>query len=290
MSAKIRLHKPLISVDWLWQHFNASNLIILDASIQKVTQSKSEGNNNLSTQKSLLDLRIKNARFFDLKSKFSDLTSEYPTTMPSLENFSKAARQLGINRDSAIIVYDELGIYSSPRVWWMFKAMGHENIAVLDGGLPEWQKAGLPCESKREYGDSEGNFTGNFRKDLMCDYKDVLNSINIESTLVIDARAENRFNATEPEPRVGLRSGHIPNSINLPYTELIKNGKMIVKEKLSENFSKYETIQDRLVFTCGSGITACILALGAEIAGLQNNAIYDGSWTEWGSITELPIE
>lgn len=290
MSAKIRLHKPLISVDWLWQHFNASNLIILDASIQKVTQSKSEGSINSSTQKSLQDLRIKNARFFDLKSKFSDLTSEYPTTMPSLENFSKAARQLGINRDSAIVVYDELGIYSSPRVWWMFKVMGHENIAVLDGGLPEWQKAGLPCESKREYGDSEGDFTGNFRKDLMCDYKYVLNSINIESTLVIDARAENRFNATEPEPRAGLRSGHIPNSINLPYTELIKNGKMIVKEKLSENFSKYDTIHDRLVFTCGSGITACILALGAEIAGLKNNAIYDGSWTEWGSITELPIE
>ena len=284
MSGKIIIKKPLVSVDWLWRYFEASNLIILDASIPKVGEVKSEAMNTVRTQ-------INNARFFDLKKNFSDLTSEYPNTMPSPEKFSEAARQLGINRDSAIVIYDELGIYSSPRVWWMFKAMGHKNVAVLDGGFPEWEKAGLPCEIKRKFMGSKGNFTAKYHKDLMSDYKDVLNAIHNEHCLVIDARAENRFNGTEPEPREGLRSGHIPNSINLPYSELINNNRLNSKEKLSESFSKFNTVkQDRLIFTCGSGITACILALGAEIAGLQNNAIYDGSWTEWGSLTELPIE
>ncbi len=280
---QIVIEKPLVSIDWLSRHLDASNLIILDASITKVSDAKIDAVNTVKSQ-------IKNARFFDLKKKFSDLTSEYPNTMPSPKIFSDAARQLGINSDSAIVVYDELGIYSSPRVWWMFKAMGHTNIAVLNGGLPEWKKKGMPVEKNKIFKGERGDFTTGFNPDLMRDYKDVLNSIKIENTLVIDARSENRFNGTEPEPRVGLRSGHIPNSTNLPYTELIKNGKMIAKEKLLENFSKFDAIRDRLVFTCGSGITACILALGAEIAGLQNNAVYDGSWTEWGSITELPIE
>jgi len=283
MTDKIVIEKPLVSIDWLWRHFDSSNLIILDASIQKVSDIKIDTVNKVKSQ-------IKNARFFDLKKKFSDLTSEYPTTMPSSKKFSDAARQLGINRDSAIVVYDELGIYSSPRVWWMFKAMGHDNIAVLDGGLPEWEKAGLPIESKRKYHGIEGNFTGDYHHDLMSDYKEVFKVIHNNHSIVIDARAKNRFNGTESEPRVGLRSGHIPNSINLPYTELIKNNKMITEEKLSESFSKFDIKQDRLIFTCGSGITACILALGSELAGLQNIAVYDGSWTEWGSLTQLPIE
>lgn len=283
MTDKIIIEKQLVSIDWLSRHLDTSNLVIIDASIQKVSDAKIDTSNTVKSQ-------IINARFFDLKKNFSDLTSEYPNTMPSLEKFSDAARQLGINNNSAIVVYDELGIYSSPRAWWMFKAMGHDNIAVLDGGLPEWKKKGMPVEKNKIYQGERGDFTADYNPYLMSDYKDVLHSIKIESTLVIDARSENRFNGTEPEPREGLRSGHIPNSINLPYTNLIKNGKMIAKEKLLENFSKFDMKQNRFVFTCGSGITACILALGAELAGLQNNAVYDGSWTEWGSITELPIE
>ena len=280
---QIDIEKPLVSVEWLLLNLKAPNLIILDASIQKVGEANSKPQPIARTQ-------IKDARFFDLKMKFSDLTSEFPNTMQVPSEFSESARQLGINKNSAIVVYDDLGIYSSPRVWWMFKAMGHTNIAVLNGGLPEWEKKGMPVEKNRIYKGERGDFTADYNPDLMSDYQDVLNSIKIENTLVIDARSENRFNGTEPEPRVGLRSGHIPNSTNLPYTELIKNGKMIDREKLLENFSKFDAIQDRFVFTCGSGITACILALGAEIAGLHNNAVYDGSWTEWGSITELPIE
>ena len=280
---QIDIEKPLVSVEWLRHNLEAPNLIILDASIQKVGEVKSEPQLIARTQ-------IKDARFCDVKMKFSDLSSEFPNTMPVPSEFSASARQLGINKNSAIVVYDDLGIYSSPRVWWMFKAMGHTNIAVLNGGLPEWKKQGMPVEKNKIYKGERGDFIADYKPHLMSDYKDVLNSIKIESMRVIDARSENRFNGTEPEPREGLRSGHIPNSTNLPYTELIKNGKMIAKEKVLENFSKFDAMQDRLVFTCGSGITACILALGAEIAGLQNNAIYDGSWTEWGSITELPIE
>ena len=280
---QIDIEKPLVSVEWLLLNLKAPNLIILDASIQKVGEAKSEPQLIARTQ-------IKDARFFDLKMKFSDLTSEFPNTMLIPFEFSASARQLGINKNSAIVVYDDLGIYSSPRVWWMFKAMGHTNIAVLNGGLPEWKKKGMPVEKNKIYKGERGDFIADYKPHLMSGYKDILNSIKIENTLVIDARSENRFNGTEPEPRVGLRRGHIPNSTNLPYTELVKNGKMIAKEKLLENFSKFDMRQDRLVFTGGSGITACILALGAEIAGLQNNAVYDGSWTEWGSIIELPIE
>lgn len=283
MPGKISLQNPLVSVNWLWQHFDASNLIILDSSIPKIGEVKSNAINKVRTQ-------IKNARFFDLKMTFSNLSSEYPTTMPSSEKFSEAARQLGINKDSAIIVYDDLGIYSSPRVWWMFKAMGHKNIAVLDGGLPEWEKAGFPIEKAKIYVGETGDFTTKYYRDMMSDYKDVLNAINNEHELVIDARAKNRFNGTEPESREGLRSGHIPRSVNLPYTELIKDDKIISKEKLSEIFSKFNPIEDSFIFTCGSGITACILALGAEMVGFKKMSIYDGSWTEWGSRIELPIE
>lgn len=283
MSGSIEIREPLVSVDWLRQHFEASNLIILDASIQKATDDIKSVDHKSRSQ-------IKNALFFDLKKKFSDVSSEFPNTMPTPEIFSEFARNLGINKDSALVVYDDLGIYSSPRVRWMFKAMGHHNIAVLDGGLPEWQKAGYPCEAVKKYAGEHGDFTANYHLGFISEYADILNAINNKQTIVVDARSENRFKGLEAEPREGLRSGHIPKSINLPYTQLIEDNKMVSKIKLSESFSKFDSKEDSLIFSCGSGITACILALAAEMIGLKNISIYDGSWTEWGSKTDLPIE
>ena len=268
---------PLVSVHWLMQNLDASNLVLLDATIDKVTA------NEIPSEFSV-KIQIKNARFLDLKNKFSDTASDLPNTMLSPKEFEEAAKQLGIDKNSAIVVYDDLGIYSSPRVWWMFKAMGHHNIAVLDGGLPEWIKAGLPIEKASQYRGKIGNFTSDYNKNYMSDRSEILMAIKNENLSVLDARSINRFNGTEIEPREGLRSGHIPNSINLPYTELIEQGKMKPKEILKTTFSNLEIEDSKLIFSCGSGITACILALGAELLGLQHKSVYDGSWTEWGSL------
>jgi thiosulfate/3-mercaptopyruvate sulfurtransferase len=270
----LKVSSPLVSVDWLYEHLNTPNLVILDATINKVTTDTSE---------IIEKQQIKNTRFLDIKNKFSDVSSELPNTIQSPEEFSESARQLGICNDSAIVVYDELGIYSSPRVWWVFKAMGHHNVAVLDGGLPAWEKAKLPLEKVAEYIGKKGDFTAKYDQDYISDYHNVFEAISNNNTSVLDARSENRFNGTEPEPRKGLRSGHIPNSINLPYSKLMKDGKMKSKNELKAIFTELANEDNRLIFSCGSGITACILALGAEIAGLNNKSVYDGSWTEWGS-------
>ncbi len=274
----LKISSPLISIDWLSQNIDAPNLVILDATIKKVTTNDTSSE---ITEKQ----QIKNTRFLDIKNTFSDLSSEFPNTMLSPEKFTEAARQLGICNDSIIVVYDELGIYSSPRVWWMFKAMGHHNIAVLDGGLPEWKKAGLPLEKATEYIGEIGNFTANYNANYMNNYHDVSDAINNDTISVLDARSENRFNGLEDEPRKGLRSGHIPNSINLPYSKLMEDGKMKSKNELKTIFTELVNEENKLIFSCGSGITACILALGAEIMELNNLSVYDGSWTEWGTLT-----
>ncbi|MCF6280061.1 MAG: sulfurtransferase [Flavobacteriaceae bacterium] len=275
------MEKPLVSADWLHQNIDNSKLVVLDATMRKVT-SKSE---EISESK-----QIKNARFINIKNSFSDASALFPNTMLSAEKFQEQAQELGINNDSLIVVYDNLGVYSSPRVWWMFKAMGHQNIAVLDGGFPEWKKAKYPTEGKKEFVSEKGNFIANYNPNCFCDYKTVLNSIFDKKIIVLDARSQERFSGTIEEPRKGLRSGHIPSSINLPYAELQFNGKMKSSEELKKIMSSRIKKNGNAIFSCGSGITACILALGAEISGYENNSVYDGSWTEWGSLTELPIE
>ncbi len=272
----LKINSPLISVNWLYENLEASNLIILNATIKKITAT------NISLELSEKQ-QIKNTRFLDIKNTFSDQTSELPNTMLSPQKFTKATRELGVNNNSAIVVYDELGVYSSPRVWWMFKTMGHHNIAVLDGGLPEWEKAKLPLEKATRYRSENGNFTAKFNQNCISDYHDVSATISNDNISVLDARSENRFNGLEVEPRKGLRSGHIPSSVNLPYSKLIEEGKMKSKNELKTIFVELVKGDNKLIFSCGSGITACILALGAEIAGLNNKSVYDGSWTEWGS-------
>lgn len=280
MSNAIEIKRNLVSVDWLMRNFEASNLIIFDATIKKVTA-------NNSSKEIKEKKQIKNARFLDIKNKFSDISSEFPNALQSPQKFEEAARQLGIENNSAIVVYDDLGIYSSARIWWLFKAMGHHNVAVLDGGFPTWEKAELPIEKALEYFGETGNFIAKYNANYMNDFNDVFDTIDNDNILVLDARSENRFNGTEPEPREGLRSGHIPNSINLPYSKLIENNKMKSKEKLKSIFSNLVDKDNELIFSCGSGITACILALGAEIAGFNNKSVYDGSWTEWGALSDI---
>ncbi|CAM1367188.1 conserved hypothetical protein [Tenacibaculum litoreum] len=276
----LTISTPIVSVEWLHENLNADNLIVLDATIQKVG---TQTNDKKEKQ------QIQNAVFFDLKNVFLDSEAEYPNTIPSEKYFETEVQKLGINNDSCIVVYDDLGVYSSPRVWWLFRTFGFENIAILNGGLPSWKGAGYMVESKNERTLPVGNFKATINRDKISITEEVLKA-SCDNKVILDARSKGRFYATEPEPRKDLRGGHIPGSKSLPYKELQVNGKMKSKEELQNIFSEINPKKEEMIFSCGSGITACILALGAEEAGNTNYSVYDGSWTEWASRLELPVE
>ncbi|MGB1307833.1 MAG: sulfurtransferase [Oceanihabitans sp.] len=271
----ISISESLVSVEWLQENANASNLVILNATIPKVTSSTtipSEEN------------QIPNSLFFDIKNKFSAVDAPFPSTFPSAEHFTKAAQALGINLDSAIVVYDEKGIYSSARAWWLFKSFGYNNVAVLDGGFPEWKSKKFPIEKKQEHKVYPGSFQASLKPNYMLFFEDILKIQKDAKYTIIDARSSERFTGEISEPRKGLRSGTIPNSINLPFKTLLQNHKMLPKNALQKGFTNTTSKQENLVFSCGSGITACVLALGADLIGYKNIAVYDGSWTEYGTL------
>jgi thiosulfate/3-mercaptopyruvate sulfurtransferase len=276
----IKLKGPLVSTSWLADHLEADNLVVLDASLPKAGMKED----------SLTDTMIRSARFMDLKNQWADQKARFPNTMLSAEEFEYAARNLGIDKNSALVVYDQHGVYSSARAWYMFRAMGHSNVAVLDGGLPAWDKQGLPLESKRPYSGQKGDFNSHPVSGFFTDFKQILKQLDDPRTVVLDARTSDRFYARGEEPREGLRSGHIPESVSLPFGELQTNGHMKEPEGLKALFSERSGSDQALTFSCGSGITACVLALGAKIIGRKAISVYDGSWTEWGSLPELPVE
>lgn len=268
----IHLNSSLVSVEWLKENKNAPNLVVLDATINKVVDTSS--------------IRIPKARFFDIKKKFSDSNAPFPSTLPSTKQFQVEARNLGINKDSLVIVYDDKGIYSSARAWWLFKTFGFNNIAVLDGGLPEWQNKSFKIENYATEVYIQGNFKADFNSELMTNFEGI-NALSQDSeTLIIDARSEARFMCKVDEPRVGLRRGTILNSKNLPYTTLLNGYKLKTKDELSTIFNNLIETKNKIVFSCGSGITACILALAATLCKCNNLIVYDGSWTEYGTLTQ----
>lgn len=273
---KINIEKPIVSVEWLNQNLTASNLVILDASMKKATESEDD----------LTSVQIPNTRFFDIKNVFSNLSDPFPSAVPSEEKFIEESQKLGINNDSAIVVYDDKGIYSSARVWWLYKTFGYDNVAVLDGGLPEWLNANYKTEPKQKQKTEIGNFKGTYNPKYFKFFDDIQNSIHNANDVILDARSADRFNGLVEEPREGLRSGHIPNSESLPYSNLFDGNKLKDKADLNSIFDNFKVTEKNMIFTCGSGITACILALGANIAGYKNLSVYDGSWTEYGSLTK----
>ena len=273
---------PVVSAEWLHENFNDPDLIILDASPK----------NNVSGLKTdFPGIQIKGARIFDLKNNFSDKNSDLPNMLPLPNDFSFECQKLGINNNSKIVVYDNLGIYTSPRVWWMFKTMGHDNISVLNGGLPAWKNKGYSCEPINMTTYKQGDFLASYNPEFVKNAQDILTNIDSCEAIVIDARSEGRFNATAPEPRADSKSGHIPNSKNLPFKNVLKNGKFLPKNELSEIFKDLNLNEKPLIFTCGSGLTACIILLALELISENPKSVYDGSWTEWGQQkNSFPIE
>ncbi len=262
----------IVTAQWLNQHLNDPDLILLDAS---------PATNVSGMTSDFAGIQIKGARTFDIKKRFSDQTAEMPNTLLSAADFTTACRQLGIHTKSKIVVYDNLGIYTAPRVWWMFRTMGHQAVAVLDGGLPEWVSQGFETVPIEEKTCPTGDFTAHFNPNLKQNMEDVVHNIHSKKAIVIDARSSGRFSGTAPEPRAGLSSGHIPDSLNLPFPEVLNEGKMKTPQELTDIFKDLDIDNRPLIFSCGSGLTACVIMLAAEIALDNPMSVYDGSWTEW---------
>lgn len=260
-----------------------SKLIILDASIPPVGKMK-------RPSKQWPDFTIPSTQRFDLNKNFSDLSSPLPHTMPTVEQFQQQARLLGINNDSQIVVFDDLGLFSSARAWYMFKSMGHKNIAVLDGGLPAWLEHNLPASSAElNLSKKEGDFNGEFAAAYFCTHQEVHKHLFLTEQVIIDARAASRFEGRTAEPRAGGRSGHMPNAMNLAFSDLLESGKLLATAKLREKIQQVNNEDKPMIMSCGSGVTACVLALVAELCGYDHVRVYDGSWSEWGANHALPI-
>lgn len=269
------MKNPILNAEELNEILENENIIILDCSTKS---------NKAGIQSDFKNIKIKGARYFDLKNEFSDPKSNFPNTLPNANQFQFNCRKLGINDSSKIILYDNLGVYNSPRVWWMFKIMGHQDVSVLNGGLPEWIKRKFPTKEEYDLEFEKGNFRSDFQKNMISDLNFIKKNIENEKILVVDARSSKRFNSLEPEPRKNLRSGNITNSINIPFENVLKNGKF---KDLKELKSVFENISDpsmKLIFTCGSGVTACIVYLASELILENEKSLYDGSWTEWGTL------
>lgn len=271
---------PIKSVEWLYENQNNPNLIVLEASLQTT----------VNPTYSIVGLHIPNAIPFDISNVFSDASNPLPNMVPSENQFTNEAQKLGINSDSLIVVYDTIGIYVSPRAWWLFLTMNHKNVFVLDGGLPEWIRKGYSTSTSLKTPTLIGNFKAVFQKDYIANQLDIVTNLESKTNLVIDARSPDRFSGQTPDSRKNARSGRIPNSKNIPYETVLNENTLKPKKELELLFEGYFTENKPLIFSCGSGITACIDALAATVAGQQNIRIYDGSWSEWGISDHLPIE
>ena len=274
--------KTLVSTDWLAAHMNSPDLRILDASTYLPGVDR-DGRTEYDA------VHIPGARFFDIDD-VSDGRSDLPHMVPPIEKFMSRVRAMGVGDGHQIVVYDGSGLFSAARVWWLFRLMGQNNIAVLDGGLPKWIAEGRKVEDLAPV-IRDRHMTVRFQNQMVRDVTQVSSASKLGTSQIVDARAAARFRGEAPEPREGLRSGHIPNSRNVPFTDLLNDDKtMKTPDQTRAIFeSAGVDLKKPIITTCGSGVTAAVLGLALERMGHDMWSLYDGSWTEWGMFPTVPV-
>lgn len=274
---------PVVSVTWLAERLSGSGVVALDATLPPVGVKPP-----VDTRARWMERHIPGAVFFDI-DELSDHATPLPHMLPREEAFAASMAELGVSDESTIVAYEQEGVFSAPRAWWMLRVFGARDVRVLDGGLRAWMEAGLPVESgpvRR----TRAEFRATLDRDAVADFAGIQELIAGKGQ-ILDARSAGRFAGTAPEPRAGISSGHMPGATNLPFTEVAENGRMKQAEKLREIFAAKGIDMEKLVTTtCGSGVTAAVLALGLEIAGAKKVRLYDGSWSEYAQKPEAVIE
>jgi thiosulfate/3-mercaptopyruvate sulfurtransferase len=274
---------PVVTTEWLSKHLGEPDLRIVDGTWHMPQLGRDARAEFAATH-------LPGAVFFDIDA-IADRGTTLPHMLPSPEEFGAAVGALGIGSGDRVVVYDVRGVVSAARVWWTFRAFGHDAVAVLDGGLKKWRAEGRPVESGLP-SPARRTFTARRRAELVRDLDAMRANLGSRSAQVLDARSAGRFTGTEPEPRAGLRGGHIPGSLNLPYETLYRpDGTLKPPDELAAAVHTAGVDLGRpIVTTCGSGVTASVLALALHLLGRRDVAVYDGSWSEWGGRADTPVD